>query len=221
MAKRDNPSIRYTFLSFKDLEEIDRGKYAEPSWTCTKDMILHSISVGAINDIYKFKHPTKKIGYCFCVGGYNTQTKTWHSFVVYDTKGCIKKGNLYTIMDFFDIDSTNNYYDVSNIDEKPELFLDIYKANVLVNTKQFAKGLTTQELADYTLDEALNGSEWAKNVLKKPDNPIKIVCKREGITRPQLARKIGVKLTLLENYVSRGTCSAWLIATLREYYIYI
>ena len=218
MAKRDNPSIRYTFLSFKDLEGIDRGKYAEPSWTCTKDMILHSISVGAINDIYKFKHPTKKIGYCFCVGGYNTQTKTWHSFVVYDTKGCIKKGNLYTIMDFFGLDSTANYYDIKNIEHNPDLFLEIYKANNFVT---LSKGLSPQQLADYTLDEALNGSEWAKNVLKKPDNPIKIVCKREGITRPQLARKIGVKLTLLENCVSRGTCSAWLVATLREYYNYI
>ena len=94
----------------------------------------------------------------------------------------------------------------------------LYKSNNFVT---LSEGLSPQQLADYTLDEALNGSKWAKNVLKKPDNPIKIVCKREGITRPQLARKIGVKLTLLENYVSRGTCSAWLIATLREYYNYI
>lgn len=141
--------------------------------------------------------------------------------MVYDKKGCVQKGNLYTIMDFFEIDSTDNYYDVKNIEHNPELFLKIYKANVLIETVSFAKGMSPQQLADYTLNAAMQGFEWAKNVLAKPQNPIKIVCKREGITRPQLAKKIGVKLTVLENHISRETCSAWLIATLREYYNYI
>ena len=78
-----------------------------------------------------------------------------------------------------------------------------------------------QQLADYTLNEALKGVEWARKVLLKPENPIKTVCKREGLTRPQLAKKIGVKLTLLENYISRDTYTPWLIAVLREYYNYI
>lgn len=217
MAKRDNPDIRYTFLSKADLQNIDKGDMIEPYWTCTKEMILHGLSTNSINDQYRIRIGTSR-KYYNCVGGFNTATKTWKTFMVYDKKGCVQKGNLYTIMDFFEIDSTANYYDVKDIERKPELFLEIYKANDFVT---LSESLSPQELADRTLNSAMQGFEWAKKVLAKPQNPIKIVCKREGITRPQLAKKIGVKLTLLENYISRETCSAWLIATLREYYNYI
>lgn len=216
MAKRDNPDIRYTYLSKQDLQDIDRGKYLEPAWTCTKEMAMYAHSNKVIANNYRIK--LNKSTY-YCIAGFNTATKTWKTFMVYDKKGCVQKGNLYTIMDFFGIDSKKNYYDVGNIEYNPELFLKIYKAALRHNIVY--GGYSPQALADRMLKAALDGEEWVKELLRKPENPIKIICKREGITRPQLARKIGVKPTLLENCISRDNCSKQLIAKLKEYYDYI
>lgn len=219
MARQENPNIRYTFLSKNDLSNIDRGLMQSPSWTCTKTMIIHSIANKVLNKDYIFRLNRKRY---YCVGAFNTEINKWKTFIIYDDKGFVTIGSLGTVMEFFNIDSITNYYDITNIEHNnAPLFLEIYKANVLVNTKVFTKDMQPQQLADYTLNEALKGVEWARKVLLKPENPIKTVCKREGLTRPQLAKKIGVKLTLLENYISRDTCTPWLIAVLREYYNYI
>ena len=215
MTKRDNPDIRYTFLSKQDLQKIDRGEMTEPCWTGTKEVLLKGLAADTVSNEYLIKNDKKKY---VCICGFNKATQNWKTFMIYDKTSCVQKGNLYTVMDFLNIDSTDNYYNVENIEEKPELFLKIYKDRL---TAKEIEDYSPQKLAYYVLDKALSGCEWAKKCLAKPQNPIKIICKREGMTRPQLAKQIGVKLTLLENCISRETCSQQLIETLRKYYNYI
>ena len=79
MAKRDNPDIRYTFLSKTDLQNIDKGNMIEPYWTCTKEMILHGLSTNSINDQYRIRIGTSR-KYYNCVGGLKeTSIQLWIS----------------------------------------------------------------------------------------------------------------------------------------------
>lgn len=111
------------------------------------------------------------------------------------------------------------YVDVSNIEKNPKLFLKIfkaYKANKL-NTDGFA---TPQDLADEVLEDCKKGLNYAQFLIV-PENPILKVCRIEGISRRQLAELINMRVTRLENCLSRKKVSKSVLAALKERFNYI
>lgn len=120
------------------------------------------------------------------------------------------------------------YIDVTNIEENPKLFLKIYKASYCVNRKykdnyqgyDTVKRLTPQQLANQALKDAKKGAAYAQ-FLVKPENAILLVCRQEGLTRRQLAELIGVRVSRLENCLSRDTVSKGIKALLQERFNYV
>lgn len=120
------------------------------------------------------------------------------------------------------------YIDVTNIEENPKLFLKIYKASYCVNRKyndnyqgyDMVKRLTPQQLANQALKDAKKGAAYAQ-FLVKPENAILLVCRKEGLTRRQLAELIGVRVSRLENCLSRDTVSKGIKALLQERFNYV
>ena len=120
------------------------------------------------------------------------------------------------------------YIDVTNIEENPKLFLKIYKASYCVNRKykdnyqgyDMVKRLTPQQLANQALKDAKKGAAYAQ-FLVKPENAILLVCRKEGLTRRQLAELIGVRVSRLENCLSRDTVSKCIKALLQERFNYV
>lgn len=120
------------------------------------------------------------------------------------------------------------YIDVTNIEENPKLFLKIYKASYCVNRKykdnyqgyDTVKRLTPQQLANQALKDAKRGAAYAQ-FLVKPENAILLVCRKEGLTRRQLAELIGVRVSRLENCLSRDTVSKGIKALLQERFNYV
>lgn len=120
------------------------------------------------------------------------------------------------------------YIDVTNIEENPKLFLKIYKASYCVNRKykdnyqgyDTVKRLTPQQLANQALKDAKRGAAYAQ-FLVKPKNAILLVCHKEGLTRRQLAELIGVRVSRLENCLSRDTVSKGIKALLQERFNYV
>lgn len=120
------------------------------------------------------------------------------------------------------------YIDVTNIEENPKLFLKIYKASYCVNRKykdnyqgyDTVKRLTPQQLANQALKDAKKGAAYAQ-FLVKPENAILLVCHKEGLTRRQLAELIGVRVSRLENCLSRDTVSKGIKALLQERFNYV
>lgn len=120
------------------------------------------------------------------------------------------------------------YIDVTNIEENPKLFLKIYKASYCVNSKykdnyqgyDTVKRLTPQQLANQALKDAKKGAAYAQ-FLVKPENAILLVCRKEGLTRRQLAELIGVRVSRLENCLSRDTVSKGIKALLQERFNYV
>jgi hypothetical protein len=106
----------------------------------------------------------------------------------------LKKGSFKNMAKFVRVIDDIDYIDVSNIESKPELFLQIYKSK---------SGITPQELADTVLRECKKGSKHAKFLIK--EKPIILrACERYSISRKQLADKIGVKITSIETALSNG-----------------
>lgn len=112
------------------------------------------------------------------------------------------------------------FLDVSNIEKKPKLFLKIYKAWCRHYNYQVRELYPPQDLADTVLKEAQQGEEYAQ-FLRLPENEILTVCKREDITRAELARQLKIPATRLENCISRGRCSKPILALLKERFNYI
>lgn len=120
------------------------------------------------------------------------------------------------------------YIDVTNIEENPKLFLKIYKASYCVNRKykdnyqgyDTVKRLTPQQLANQALKDAKRGAAYAQ-FLVKPENAILLVCRKGGLTRRQLAELIGVRVSRLENCLSRDTVSKGIKALLQERFNYV
>lgn len=120
------------------------------------------------------------------------------------------------------------YIDVTNIEENPKLFLKIYKASYCVSRKykdnyqgyDTVKRLTPQQLANQALKDAKRGAVYAQ-FLVKPENAILLVCRKEGLTRRQLAELIGVRVSRLENCLSRDTVSKGIKALLQERFNYV
>lgn len=120
------------------------------------------------------------------------------------------------------------YIDVTNIEENPKLFLKIYKASYCVNRKykdnyqgyDTVKRLTPQQLANQALKDAKRGAVYAQ-FLVKPENTILLVCRKEGLTRRQLAELIGIRVSRLENCLSRDTVSKGIKALLQERFNYV
>lgn len=116
------------------------------------------------------------------------------------------------------------YIDVSNIKEKPELFLKIYdrfqEHYKFHKNLKFVNILTPQQLAQFVLQDCQKGVDYAQ-FLVKPENPILIVCRKENLTRKQLAELIGVKVSRLENCLSRGNASKGVRKLLAERFNYI
>lgn len=120
------------------------------------------------------------------------------------------------------------YIDVTNIEENPKLFLKIYKASYCVNRKykdnyqgyDTVKRLTPQQLANQALKDAKKGAAYAQ-FLVKPENAILLVCRKEGLTRRQLAELIGVRVSRLENCLSRDAVSKGIKALLQERFNYV
>lgn len=120
------------------------------------------------------------------------------------------------------------YIDITNIEENPKLFLKIYKASYCVNRKykdnyqgyDTVKRLTPQQLANQALKDAKRGAAYAQ-FLVKPENAILLVCRKEGLTRRQLAELIGVRVSRLENCLSRDTVSKSIKALLQERFNYV
>ena len=120
------------------------------------------------------------------------------------------------------------YIDVTNIEENPKLFLKIYKASYCVNRKykgnyqgyDMVKRLTPQQLANQALKDAKKEAAYAQ-FLVKPENAILLVCRKEGLTRRQLAELIGVRVSRLENCLSRDTVSKGIKALLQERFNYV
>lgn len=120
------------------------------------------------------------------------------------------------------------YIDVTNIEENPKLFLKIYKASYCVNREyqdnyqgyDTVKRLTPQQLANQALKDAKRGAAYAQ-FLVEPENAILLVCRKEGLTRRQLAELIGVRVSRLENCLSRDTVSKGIKALLQERFNYV
>ena len=120
------------------------------------------------------------------------------------------------------------YIDVTNIEENPKLFLKIYKASYCVNRKykdnyqgyDTVKRLTPQQLANQALKDAKKGAAYAQ-FLVKPENAILLVCRKEGLTRRQLAELIGVRVSRLENCLSRDNKKKGIKALLQERFNYV
>jgi len=112
------------------------------------------------------------------------------------------------------------YKSVTDIENKPKLFLQIYKSWCIHHNFQVRELYTPQELADAVLADAKAGKDYAQ-FLRLPKNEILIVCEKENITRTELASKLGIKATRLENCISRGKCSKQIKALLKERFNYI
>lgn len=115
------------------------------------------------------------------------------------------------------------YIDVSNIEKKPELFLRIYQAyyqEIIIVQGKNPDLKAPQALADCVLNCAKKGQAFAQ-FLVKPENPILIVCRKENLTRKQLAERIDVKVSRLENCLSRGKASKGIMKLLQQHFDYI
>lgn len=114
----------------------------------------------------------------------------------------------------------DNFMNVNNIEKKPKLFLKIYEAWCKRYDYQVRELYPAQELADAVLKDARAGEEYAQ-FLKLPKNEIIIVCAKEGLTRAELARRLNIPASRLENCISRGKCSKPIKKLLSERFNYI
>ena len=131
---------------------------------------------------------------------------------LYDKKlNFVKKGSLDNIGKCLGLIRDIEYIDVSDIQNKPKLFMQICIASGKI---------LPQAIADSMLQDCKNGVKYAQ-FLVKPKNPIDIICNKEGITRSELAKSLDLKVATIENALSRGKCSKNLLATLREVYKYV
>ena len=151
--------------------------------------------------------------------GVNSQTESQKVKVcaIYDKDlNFLTKGKLQTVASFMGITSSLDYLDVSNIEKKPKLFLEIYKQSMC----QRPHDPSPQQLADMVLSDCKNGEKYAQ-FLRKPKNPLLMVCEKEGLTRSELAERIGITVLLFENCLSRGKCSKGVLEKLRKVYKYV
>lgn len=128
----------------------------------------------------------------------------------------LTKGKLQTVAKFMRLIPDIEYIDVSNIEKNPKLFLEIYKQSMC----QRPHDPSPQQLADMVLDDCKNGEEYA-HFLRKPKNPLLMVCEKEGLTRSELAKKIGITILLFEKCLNRGKCSKNVLEKLRKVYKYV
>jgi len=125
----------------------------------------------------------------------------------------VRKGTLENMAKALNIIPDVDYVDVSNIESKPELFLKIYKAFV----GDFAP--SPQQMADTALGTAKMGN-LSTAFLIKPKNPIDMICEKEGISRSGLSKSTGISVASINNALSRGVCSRFMVAKLRKVYKY-
>lgn len=123
----------------------------------------------------------------------------------------IKKGTLENIAKYLGLIRNIDYIDVSDIINKPKLFMQICIASGKISP---------QAIADSLLQDCKNGVKYAQ-FLVKPKNPIDTICEAEGITRSELAKNVGLKVAVIENALSRGKCSKNVLAALKEVYKYV
>lgn len=118
------------------------------------------------------------------------------------------------------------YIDIKNIEKNPVLFLKIYKAytsailNINPQTKLSEFEYEPQDMANKVLKDAKRGYEYAQ-FLVKPENAILLVCRKENLTRRQLAELLGVRVSRLENCLSRDTVSKGIMTLLKERFNYL
>lgn len=123
----------------------------------------------------------------------------------------IKKGTIDNIAKYLGLIRNVDYIDVSNIINKPKLFMQICIASGKV---------LPQAIADSLLQDCKNGAKYAQ-FLVKPKNPIDTICETEGITRSELAKNVGIKVAVIENALSRGKCSKNVLDILKKVYKYV
>ena len=123
----------------------------------------------------------------------------------------VKKGTLDNIAKYLGLIRDVDYIDVSNIASKPKLFMQICIASGKI---------LPQAIADSLLQDCKNGVKYAQ-FLVKPKNPIDVICETESITRSELAKNVGLKVSVLENALSRGKCSKNVLDTLKKVYKYV
>ena len=112
------------------------------------------------------------------------------------------------------------YINVNNIETKPKLFIQIYIAWCEHYSYQVRELYPVQDLANLVLEDAKRGEQYAQ-FLRLPENEIITVCKRENLKRTELAEKLGIRVTRLENCISRGKCSKPIKKLLCERFNYI
>lgn len=114
-------------------------------------------------------------------------------------------------------DCKKEYIDVRDIESKSDLFLRIYKAAYANKLYGFVK---PQQLADEVLEDCKNGLGYAQFLIE-PENPILTVCRMEKISRSGLAKLLGIRVSRLENCLSRKRCSKSVLKMLAERFNYI
>jgi len=191
------------------------------------EVFFKNMNIEAKNDyLVKGKHyfaiyaklkPLQSAG-CEEVAGINfsdCEEEVIKTCAIYDKNfNFVRKGTLENMAKALNIIPDVDYVDVSNIESKPELFLKIYKAFV----GDFAP--SPQQMADTALGTAKMGN-LSTAFLIKPKNPIDMICEKEGISRSGLSKSTGISVASINNALSRGVCSRFMIEKLRKFYKYI
>lgn len=100
----------------------------------------------------------------------------------------------------------NKFLNIENIENKPKLFLQIYKNWANRYDYQVRELYPPQELANLVLQDAKRGERYAQ-FLKMPENEILNILRNKNMSRKELANILGISVANINTCISRGKCS--------------